>query len=89
MVTGWVFVRVFIPQDGGWAVDNLADAGSGANQEILQSVFLGSVFTLSLVGMVLYLWITGLGRSYRYQGPVSICVGGQRVPARVSFWPIF
>ena len=48
MVTGWVFVRVFILEDGGWAVDGLADAASGANQGILH-VFLVSVFTLSLV----------------------------------------
>ena len=50
MVSGEAFVREFIPEDGGWAVDGLADAGSGANQGILQSVFLGSVFTSSLVG---------------------------------------
>ena len=70
MVTGWVFVRVFILEDGGWAVDGLADADSGADQGILH-VFLGSVFTLSLVGDGIARWMTGLGRSYRHhQGPV-------------------
>ena len=49
MVSGWVFVQVFILGDGGWAVDGLADAGSGANQGILH-VLLVSVFSLSLVG---------------------------------------
>ena len=49
MVSGRVFVQAFILGDGGWAVDGLADAASGADQGILH-VLLVSVFSLSLVG---------------------------------------
>ena len=82
MVTGGAFPGEFTPEeDREWVVGGLAEAGSGADQGILHSMFLGLMFTASLRGEAIAAVDDGFGVELSFpwtclnlcRGPESTC----------------